>query len=104
MMGPARMIPPPAPMPRMADMTPDAGGDLGFWELVTDDAEGQGEDRPAGALDGPAGEHHGQGGGQCAREGCPADRLMSTTTSIFSLPTMSPTRPRMGVAMAALRR
>jgi len=34
----------------------------------------------------------------------PRDKAMRTATSIFSLPTMSPTRPRIGVAMAALRR
>ena len=34
----------------------------------------------------------------------PTERAMRTATMIFSLPTMSPTRPRIGVAMAALSR
>ena len=34
----------------------------------------------------------------------PTERAMRTATRIFSLPIMSPTRPRVGVAMAALNR
>ena len=34
----------------------------------------------------------------------PTVRAISTATMIFSLPSMSPTRPRIGVAMAALSR
>ena len=34
----------------------------------------------------------------------PTERVISTTTIILSLPTMSPIRPRMGVAMAELNR
>ncbi len=34
----------------------------------------------------------------------PTVRAIRTATMIFSLPTMSPTRPRIGVAMAALSR
>ena len=72
-------------------------------KYVTNDPERQWEDCPTGALHDPAGQHLWEVVAS-ALISVPRESETSTMTIIFSLPTMSPIRPRIGVAIAALSR
>ena len=103
MIGPARTIPVPTPTPRMAESTPMAPATFsgGNSSRMIPKASGKTAPpapwtiRPASMI-----------GKVVARAliRVPTDSVTSTTTIIFSLPTMSPIRPRIGVAIAALSR
>ena len=103
MMGPARTMPSPAPMPRIDEMIPmpvetRAAGNS---SRMMPKARGK-TAPPAPWMTRPTSIT----GNVEARalSSVPTERMTSTTTRLFSLPTMSPTRPTIGVAIAALRR
>ncbi len=103
MIGPARTMPAPTPTPRMADITPIAPATFseGNSSRMIPKASGKTAPpapctmRPASMMGNVVAN---------ALISVPNERATSTTTIIFSLPTMSPIRPRIGVAIAALSR
>ena len=100
---PASTRPTPPPIPNMAEIVPIAGGHPLARELVADDADGQREDRAAGALDRPAGDQDGQRAARRATSE-PGAEDASEMSSQRSLPYMSPSRPSSGVAIDEVRR
>ena len=103
MIGPASTMPSPAPTPRMDERNPmpPTTRSLGNSSRMMPKESGK-TAPPAPWMIRPASMI----GSVVARAltSVPTESRTRTATSTFSLPSMSPTRPRMGVQMAALRR
>ena len=95
--GPARTMPTPPPMPRIAEISAMRCGDPLARELVADDPEREREDAAAGALHDARDDHQPDRRRERRRAPCRARARPARRPSRF-LPNMSPRRPAIGVS------
>ena len=91
-------------MPKIAEMSPIEPGHLLGRELVPDDRDGERDDAAADALQHAAGDDHLERVSRAPTTALPAANTSREATNRRRLPSMSPSRPAIGVATAAASR